>query len=71
MAELYERRVDNRITARRSQQLGGLGGAIGRRAEDIYTSLDDDMQSHARQLFGRLVAPGHGSSRHPPTGPLR
>ena len=62
MAELYERRVGNRVTAKALEALGGLGGAIGRRAESIYTSLDDDMQAHARQLFGRLVAPGSGTS---------
>ena len=41
--------------------MGGLGGAIGRRAEDIYNSLDDDMRAQTRQLFGRLVAPGLGA----------
>ncbi|MEY2401435.1 MAG: hypothetical protein QOJ08_1546, partial [Ilumatobacteraceae bacterium] len=61
MAELYERRVDNCISRQSVNQLGGLGGAIGRRAEQIYTSLDDDMQTQTRQLFGRLVAPGQGA----------
>jgi serine/threonine protein kinase/WD40 repeat protein len=61
MAELYERRVDNVITSRCLTELGGLGGAIGRRAEEIYTSLDDDMRTQTRQLFGRLVAPGQGA----------
>ena len=61
VAEMYERRIDNHITAATLQQLGGLGGAIGRRAEDIYASLTDDMRAHTRQLFSRLVAPGHGT----------
>ena len=61
MAEMYERRVDDHVTANTLKELGGLGGAIGRRAEDVYASLDDEMQAHARQLFGRLVAPGHGA----------
>jgi serine/threonine protein kinase/WD40 repeat protein/DNA-binding winged helix-turn-helix (wHTH) protein len=61
MAELYERRVDNCVTSRSLQDLGGLGGAIGRRAEDIYNSLDDGMRAQTRQLFGRLVAPGQGA----------
>ncbi len=61
MAELYERRVDNVITSQSLKELGGLGGAIGRRAEDIYTSLDDDMRTQTRQLFGRLVTPGQGA----------
>ena len=62
MAELYEQRVDNRVTATNLEQLGGLGGSIGRRAEEIYTTLDEDSQVHARLLFGRLVVPGHGTS---------
>jgi len=61
MAELYERREDNCVTMSTLTRLGGLGGAIGRRAEDIYASLDDDHQLHTRQLFGRLVSPGQGS----------
>ncbi|HEY7627087.1 MAG TPA: protein kinase, partial [Ilumatobacteraceae bacterium] len=61
MAELYERRVENEVTANALTELGGLGGAIGRRAEDIYKSLDEDMQAHARQLFGRLIVPGQGA----------
>lgn len=61
MAELYERRIDNCVTSRSLEELGGLGGAIGRRAEDIYTSIDENMQTQTRQLFGRLVAPGHGA----------
>ncbi|MEP7112166.1 MAG: BTAD domain-containing putative transcriptional regulator [Ilumatobacteraceae bacterium] len=60
MAELYERRVDNCVTSRSLNEMGGLGGAIGRRAEDIYSSLDDDVRTQTRQLFGRLVAPGQG-----------
>ncbi|MBK5331669.1 MAG: protein kinase [Ilumatobacteraceae bacterium] len=61
VAEMYERRVDNHITATTFQQLGGLGGAIGRRAEAIYGALSEEMKAHTRQLFGRLVAPGHGT----------
>ena len=60
LAELYEQRTDNCITAKSLDDLGGLGGAIGRRAEEIYRTLDDDMQAHARELFGRLISPGHG-----------
>lgn len=61
MAELYERRVNNFVTMTMLTELGGLGGAIGRRAEDIYASLEADKQAHTRELFGRLVAPGQGS----------
>ncbi len=61
LAELYEHRDSNRITTKTLDDLGGLAGAIGRRAEEIYTSLDDPTQTQTRQLFGRLVSAGHGA----------
>ncbi|MEP7112553.1 MAG: BTAD domain-containing putative transcriptional regulator [Ilumatobacteraceae bacterium] len=61
MAELYDRRVDDRVTSIAVRELGGLGGAIGRRAEEIYLSLDEDMQTNTPRLFGRLVVPGQGA----------
>ncbi|HEY4611206.1 MAG TPA: hypothetical protein VIH06_18460, partial [Ilumatobacteraceae bacterium] len=61
LAELYERRVDRRITAAALHELGGIGGAVGRRAEQVYQALDQDSQPNARQLFGRLVTPGQGA----------
>ena len=45
MADLYERRVENSVTSSSLTELGGLGGAIGRRAEDIYASLDEAMRA--------------------------
>ncbi|HZX54434.1 MAG TPA: BTAD domain-containing putative transcriptional regulator, partial [Ilumatobacteraceae bacterium] len=44
LAELYERRVDRRITAAALHELGGIGGAVGRRAEEVYQALDRDSQ---------------------------
>jgi DNA-binding SARP family transcriptional activator/WD40 repeat protein len=61
LVELYERRVHSRITARSLHELGGIGGAVGRRAEETYLALPDELRPHARALFGRLVAPGLGA----------
>lgn len=61
LAELYERRTDGRITAQALHDMGGVGGAVGRRAEETYQSLTPELQAHARELFARLVAPGMGS----------
>ncbi len=61
LAELYERRVQDLITSAALEDLGGIGGAVGRRAESIYDDLSPDLQTHARELFGRLVAPGQGT----------
>ena len=61
LAELYERRTDHRIRADALRELGGIGGAVGRRAEETYQALAPELETHARELFARLVAPGLGS----------
>jgi DNA-binding SARP family transcriptional activator/WD40 repeat protein len=60
MTELYDRRVDGRIDTTALESLGGLGGAIGRRAEAAMTEVGSARIDAARELFGRLVAPGVG-----------
>ena len=42
------------------QEIGGVPGALSRRAEDIFTGLDPEGQDAARQLFLRLVTLGEG-----------
>jgi WD40 repeat protein/transcriptional regulator with XRE-family HTH domain len=41
-------------------EIGGVLGALGRRAEEVYTSLDQAGQAATRQLFLRLVTLGEG-----------
>jgi WD40 repeat protein/transcriptional regulator with XRE-family HTH domain len=40
---------------------GGVQGALGRRAEEIYTALASAEQEAARQLFLRLITLGEGA----------
>ena len=61
LTELYDRRVDAVISRQALDDVGGMAGAIGRRAEEVYAGLDAARQPEARALFGRLVAPGHGA----------
>ena len=56
MAELFERRDTNAITLDSFDELGGLTGAIGRRAEAIYSTFDDHTREGARRVFLRLVS---------------
>ncbi len=73
LTELYDRRIDGLISRGALAAIGGMAGAIGRRAEDVYRSLDDAGCRDARDLFARLVAPGHGSPdtrRRAPLGEL-
>ncbi len=58
MTVLFDRRADALLTLDGYQEIGGVSGALARRAEGSFTSLDDDGRSTARQMFLRMVAPG-------------
>ena len=60
VTELFERRDGDTITAETLSSVGGIAGAIGRRADDAFGELDLPGQLDARELFGRLVIPGDG-----------
>jgi hypothetical protein len=49
------------ITATTYHRVGGLTGALTRRAETLHAESADDEQHAARQLFERLVTLGEGS----------
>ena len=60
LTELFERRQGRHLTRKAYQLVGGVGGALGRRAEKAYAGLDKAGKSAARQLFLRLVTLGEG-----------
>ncbi|MCA9968206.1 MAG: hypothetical protein KC423_28365, partial [Anaerolineales bacterium] len=60
LTELFERRNGNRLTKATYAEIGGVLGALGRRAEEIYAQLDEPDRQLARQLFLRLVTLGEG-----------
>ena len=66
LTELFERRQGYQMTREAYQEIGGVMGALGRRAEKIYRDLNDDEREAARQLFLRLVTLGEGveDTRH-------
>jgi len=73
LTELYDRRLDGVIGRAALETIGGMAGAIARKAEEIYVSLDDDGQADARALFARLLTPGQGAPdtrRRAPLGEL-
>ncbi len=61
LTELFERREGRKLTRNAYTLIGGVLGALARRAEELYTHFDADCQEATRQLFLRLVAPGQGS----------
>ena len=61
LTELFERRDGRTLFLEAYRQIGGVSGALGRRAEELYAELDDGGKEAARQLFLRLVALGEGT----------
>jgi WD40 repeat protein len=60
LTELFEQREGRLLTCESYQSIGGVLGALGRRAEEVYTGLDAAGKRAARQLFLRLVTLGEG-----------
>ncbi len=56
MAELVASRDGRRLTVAGYEAIGGVTGALGRRAEAVYRELPPEAQALARQAFLRLVA---------------
>ena len=71
LTELYDRRVDGHIVAGALEAIGGMAGAIGRRAENGLPRRAGQGHADARELFARLVTPGRRLARHPPSGVAR
>ena len=65
LSELFGRRTTNTITVADLDEVGGVAGAIGRRAEQIYQSFDDRCRTAVEPLFLRLVSvtEEHGDTR--------
>ncbi|NTW03100.1 MAG: serine/threonine-protein kinase PknK [Oscillochloris sp.] len=61
LTELFARREGRMLTLAVYESSGGVRGALARKAEELYTGLDVDMQAAARQIFLRLVTLGAGT----------
>lgn len=62
LTELFERRNAGVMTMAAYDELGGLAGALGRRAEAIHHALDRDDRERTRRVFSRLATPGDGTA---------
>ncbi len=61
LTELFEQRRDHTLTMSAYRELGGVSGALARRAEELFQVSDSGEQKAVRRLFGRLVNLGEGS----------
>jgi serine/threonine protein kinase/DNA-binding SARP family transcriptional activator/WD40 repeat protein len=55
LTELFAARSSDVLTAEGYEAVGGVAGAVGRRAEELWQQLDAPGQAAARNLFLRLV----------------
>ncbi len=62
LTELFDERESNRLTLETYQRTGGVFGALGRRAEELYSGLDANGQHAIWQTFLRLIAVEEGSN---------
>jgi len=60
LTELFERRAGRALTLAAYHAIGGVTGALVRRADTLYAGLDESGRATARQLFLRLVTLGEG-----------
>ena len=61
LTELFDGRSDATLSIGAYREIGGIAGALTRRAEAVFTGLPDQAQQATRQLFLRLVTPGEGT----------
>ncbi len=62
LTELFERRDGRRLTNQAYHEIGGAVGALAKRADEVYLSLDAVGQELTRQMFLRLVTLGEGTT---------
>jgi DNA-binding SARP family transcriptional activator/WD40 repeat protein len=60
LTELFDRRDEGRLTRSAYSDIGGVGGALAARAEQLYATRNDAGRGAVRQLFLRLVTLGEG-----------
>jgi WD40 repeat protein/serine/threonine protein kinase len=61
LTELFERRTVSELTLAAYEDIGGVSGALARRADQIYEQLDSVKRDTARQMFLRLIALAEGA----------
>lgn len=62
LTELFERRTGSTIPLTSYRELGGVSGALARRADSIYDSFESGQRSQLREVFLRLVTLTDGAA---------
>jgi WD40 repeat protein len=62
LTELFEQRDEGALTLAAYRDIGGVGGALAARGEQLYAARDAVGREAVRQLFLRLVTLGEGAA---------
>ncbi|MFN8372182.1 MAG: protein kinase [Anaerolineae bacterium] len=60
LTEVFERREGGFLTLGAYRDIGGVAGALAKRAEELFIEMPANHQTAARQVFLRLVTLGEG-----------
>jgi WD40 repeat protein/tRNA A-37 threonylcarbamoyl transferase component Bud32 len=61
LTELFERRTGDTLTLSAYHAIGGVAGALARRAEALYDGFDEARQAATRRLFLQIAATSEGA----------
>ena len=61
LMELWQRRDGRRLTVAAYRAIGGIGGALEQRANDVLAHFDDAQREVCQRIFLRLIEPGEGT----------
>jgi WD40 repeat protein len=61
LTELFERREGSLITYAQYLEIGGVRGALGRRADELYAGLKAETQETCKHIFLRLITLGESA----------
>src|SRR4029453_9769040 len=62
LTELFEARRGNAMTLESYREIGGVSGALARRAEELFDGLDREERRATKQVFLRLVTVEEGAA---------
>lgn len=60
LTEVFDRRSGRMLSLSAYEKIGGVTGALARRADEVYQGLTDDGKAAARQIMLRLLTLGEG-----------
>ncbi len=61
LSELFRKRQGQTMTLAAYREMGGVSGAMTRRADELYLMMSPAYQTVTQQVFLRLVTPGEGT----------